>query len=222
MPDEAIVCGERPIEVWPEGQRVSGRGADRTIVGTQFADFEAYHPRLIATILELENDPEFATEQGRAVGGQKVYHLEKWGSPEADLVNARAVALFRHAQRCDEAVVDMSWANVYRAGDYSMPHSHPRATASVVYCLDPGDDDRADEWSGQLCFVDPRYSACCQVEKGYMTNPITPRLGAGGMVIFPSKLVHCVNPYRGERPRITLAWNINTSAVSGSPLNVLD
>ncbi len=102
-----------------------------------------------------------------------------------------------------------------------MPNSHPRATARVVSSLDPGDEDRADEWAGQLCFVDPRYSACCQVEKGYMTNPITPRLGTGAMVIFPGRLVHCVNPYRGERPRITLAWNINTGAVAGSPLDVL-
>ena len=30
----------------------------------------------------------------------------------------------------------------------------------------------------------------------------------GSMIIFPSKLVHCVNPYQGKRPRITFSWDL--------------
>jgi hypothetical protein len=42
-----------------------------------------------------------------------------------------------------------------------------------------------------------------------------PGLRAGTMIIFPGQAVHCVNPYAGTRPRITLSWNINTMAVPG-------
>ena len=35
---------------------------------------------------------------------------------------------------------------------------------------------------------------------------------------FPNPFVHCVNPYRGRRPRITLAWNIDRDVIPGSPL----
>ncbi len=45
-----------------------------------------------------------------------------------------------------------------------------------------------------------------------------PRLVAGDMLIFPSAMVHCVNPYRGKRPRITLAWNIGPQPISGAAL----
>ena len=115
------------------------------------------------------------------------------------------------------AVIDMSWANIYGQGDYSAPHSHLRATASVVYCVDPGDRDPADDWSGRFCFVDPRLSACCQGEPGHMTNPIMLGMRPGTMLIFPGQAVHCVNPYAGARPRITLSWNINAMALPGVP-----
>jgi hypothetical protein len=35
--------------------------------------------------------------------------------------------------------------------------------------------------------------------------------------MFPGSVVHAVNPYRGERPRITLSWNVNENAIEGSP-----
>jgi hypothetical protein len=35
--------------------------------------------------------------------------------------------------------------------------------------------------------------------------------------MFPGAVVHAVNPYRGARPRITLAWNINEAVIEGSP-----
>ena len=66
-----------------------------------------------------------------------------------------------------------------------------------------------DPNSGLFTFVDPRYGPCCRVEKGHMTNPVRMRLTPGTMLIFPGSMVHCVNPYGGTAPRITLAWNIN-------------
>jgi hypothetical protein len=34
--------------------------------------------------------------------------------------------------------------------------------------------------------------------------------------------VHYVNPYTGRRPRITLSWNINATAVSGEAMTGME
>ena len=96
-----------------------------------------------------------------------------------------------------------------------------RATASVVYCVDEGDPDPDDHNSGAFSFVDPRFEPCCKVQQHYMTNPVKPVLAAGTMIIFPSHLVHCVNPYFGERPRITISWNINRTVLPGSAMDMV-
>jgi hypothetical protein len=75
-----------------------------------------------------------------------------------------------------------------------------------------------DPLSGKLAIVDPRVEVCCQTRKEAMTNPLMPRMGPGTMVVFPSVLVHSVNPYTGTRPRITVAWNIDKDVIPGSPL----
>jgi len=219
MGNNIIQLGMKQIEVWPRDQKVESRG-DPTIRITTFNDTQEYHPRLVAKILELEENQRLRKRHFRGACGTKIHHLEKWISSEAELITGRAKTLFRHVLGCDEAVVDLSWANVYRPGDYCLPHSHVRSTASVVYCLDAGDLDPEDELSGRLCFVDPRLQNCCQDQEGCMTTPFVPEMTAGTMIIFPSQLVHSVNPYNGMRPRITLSWNINKNAMPGSPLPV--
>ncbi len=219
MTNQIVHFGMKPVAVWPPLQQVELCG-DTTIRLTAFQDTQEYHPRLIAKILELEENHRLRRRYFRGACGTKIHHLEKWVSSEAELITARALALFRKVLECDEAVVDLSWANVYRSGDYCMPHSHLRSTASVVYCLDTGDEDPDDTQSGRFCFVDPRIRSCCQDQEGCMTTPFLPGLNAGAMLIFPSQLVHAVNPYTGNRPRITLSWNINKFALPGQPVPV--
>lgn len=96
-----------------------------------------------------------------------------------------------------------------------MSHSHLHSTASVLYFLDVGDDDPDDSFSGRFCFTDLRMSSCCPDEEGCMTAAFLPDTPLGTMIIFPSQLVHCVNPYTGDTPRITLSWNINDKPVPG-------
>ncbi|MGE5240038.1 MAG: putative 2OG-Fe(II) oxygenase [Bacteroidota bacterium] len=217
MGNNIIHLGLKPIEVWPKDQKVESRG-DPAIRVTAFSDIQEYHPRLIAKILELEEHQRLRKRHLRSAGGTKIHHLEKWITAEVELITGRAKALFRHVLGSEDAVVDLSWANVYRSGDYCPPHSHVRSTASVVYCLDMGDVDLEDELNGRFCFVDPRLPDCCHDQEGCVTAPFVPEMAAGTMIIFPSQLVHTVNPYSGARPRITLSWNINKNALSGSPL----
>lgn len=208
-------AGPEGFEIWPAGQRTESLPGAPAFALTRFTDTESYHPSLTSRLMASANDPTMAVQQARAIGGTKIYHIHQMQSAELAFICARAIALFMRVLRSDTAVIDMSWANIYGDGDYSLPHSHLRALASVVYCVDPGDPDPTDPWSGQFCFVDPRLAECCQSEAGHMTNPIMPGLDAGAMLIFPGQAVHCVGAYRGRRPRITLSWNINTVALAG-------
>ncbi len=217
MGNNTILLGLKPIEVWPQDQKVESRG-DPAIRVTTFTDTQEYHPRLIAKILELEENQRLRKRDLHSACGTRIHRIETWNSAEVELITSRAKTLFRHVLGSDDAVVDLSWANVYRSGDYCPPHSQVRSTASVVYCLDMGDVDPEDELSGRFCFVDPRLQNCCRDQEGCVTAPFVPEMAAGTMIIFPSQLVHAVNPYAGARPRITLSWNINKNVLPGSPL----
>lgn len=223
MTDEAadaadtVRIGPSEIPVWPADQRVR-TAIHPEILITFFADAETIRAGLVARIHELERDRRFASGHVPAYGGTKVYHLDRWDCPEAELLDARALAFSQHLLKSDSAVIDLSWANVYRNGDYSLPHSHERTAASIVYSVDPGDGDVTDRYAGQLMFIDPRVEACCGIRSGSVTTPQLPLMPPGTMILFPSPFVHCVNPYRGRRPRITLAWNIDRDMIPGSPL----
>lgn len=217
METPTVQVGSKKIEVWPEGQSLAVE-ADPTIRVTRFDDMDDYHPGLVGQILAMERQQGVGERYFRGAGGTKIHHIERWGFSEAELINARAIALFRKVLNCDRAVTDLSWANVYRRGDYCMPHSHVRSTASIVYFLQLGDSDPDDSLSGRFFFADPRLNACCNLEEGCLTAPCLPDIRPGSMIIFPSKLIHCVNPYSGDTPRMTLSWNINQFPVPGSPL----
>jgi hypothetical protein len=212
-----VFLGSRPVPVWPEGQGINALNHP-TIISTRFTDTELYHPRLAACILERAGHKRTGKQYFRGAGGTKTYHVDQWNCSEADLIHARALALFRRALNCTDAVVDLSWANVYRRGEYCMPHSHLRSTASIVYFLESGDDDPDDPLSGRFYFADPRLPGCCKEEADKMTTPTIPDTAPGTMIIFPSQVIHCVNPYSGERPRMTMSWNVSQTAVPGAAL----
>jgi hypothetical protein len=203
---------------WPEGQRVQTLPGKPRILITRFTDIAGYHPGLARRLLAAATDARAARRYGRADGGTKIHDLARLGGPELALVEARALELCRRGAGFTDPVVDLSWANIYGNGDYIMPHSHPRAHASAVYCLDEGDlPPDPQSIDGEFCFVDPRYSACCHIQPDCMTMPIIPGLRAGCLILFPGQLVHAVNPYFGERPRITLSWNLTREKLPGSP-----
>ncbi len=202
---------------WPADQAIE-RWLEPSVVMTTFEDTAAYHPGLVRYILDRLQWDRQAKSWNSTVGGAKLYHLDQWDCPEAALIHGRATSLFKQVMGCDEAVVDISWTTLYREGDYCAPHSHVRATASLVYFLQLGEDDDGEVPNGRFCFADPRVAACCRAKEGYMTTPCAPLHRAGTLLMFPGQLVHTVTPYRGETPRITLSWNINQRAIAGSPL----
>lgn len=209
--------GARKVKLWPDKQRVE-RLHEPTVLFTDFADKEYYHERLIERVLRLEQSSEFRDALFKGGCGVKVRHPGRWGCVEAELVQARAVALFKLVHRCDTAVVDDAWASVYHHGDYCAPHSHTRALSSVLYLLDPGDPvDPDDPVAGRFCFGDPRIRVCCPEQEGRMTQHLMPGLLPGTMMIFPAEFIHHVNPYQGHKPRITMSWNLTREPVAGRP-----
>jgi hypothetical protein len=216
-PAEKVTIGVHALPIWPKDQKVQN-WRDTGILVTQFADHPLYAPDLRATAIERSTDPALAQQfdQSAGVGSAKVYDIDKWPSAAASLVHARALALFRRATGCDTAVVDLCWASVYHDADLCLPHSHPRTLCSVLYVLDLGDNSGAN--NGTFYFADPRLAPCCREEEGYMSTPAAPTFKPGMMILFPGKAVHFVTPYHGERPRLTMSWNLNKVARAGDPL----
>ena len=215
----AISVNGTALEVWPRGQITSGV-ARAQIAMTKFADAADYHPALIDATLAAEQDPRFRDPKHKVIPagcGNKVRNLQDWNVPAANLIHARALMMAQHSTSWPSVYPDDTWASVYRTGDYCMPHGHPRSEVSIVYMLDPGDSDPTDTIAGQLSFIDPRIDFCCPIERGRVTRPLMPPMPPGMMVIFSSNYLHCVNPYRGTRPRITLSWNITHEQLPGRP-----
>jgi hypothetical protein len=212
----AIVVGDGELAIWPDSQAIAPMSAKLMAV-TTFADIASYHPALIEAVLAAERDSRFRDTIFKGGCGIKVRKIPEWNAPAAVLIHARALLLAHRTLSRRPVFADDTWASVYRDGDYCMPHSHLRASVSIVYMLDPGDEDREDALAGRLCFADPRIDACCPHEPGRVTQHVMPTMAPGTMLIFASDYLHSVNPYHGQRPRITLSWNITLERLAGRP-----
>ena len=209
-----IVVGDSPLPTWCDAQAIAPMSAQLMAI-TTFDDHACYHPALIDAALAAEQNPRFRDTIFKGGCGIKVRDIPEWNAPAATLIHARALLLAHHTVSRRPVYADATWASIYRAGDYCMPHSHLRSNLSVVYMLDAGDEDPQDTLAGRLCFADPRIDACCPHEPGRVTQHVLPTMSAGTMLIFASDYLHSVNPYHGERPRITMSWNITLEKLPG-------
>lgn len=103
-----------------------------------------------------------------------------------------------------------AWANVNTKGNANAAHIHGGSPWSGVYYVAADPDPSA---GGELFFTDPRTSAL-MVTHPYnvfkSSSRITLRPEPGQMVVFPSFLYHGVETYRGETPRISIAFNLGS------------
>lgn len=108
-----------------------------------------------------------------------------------------------------------SWFHITRKGGYFQPHTHPLASVSMIYCVSTGDQDiESIHEQGRVLFFDPRTNASMYLDtanrhmsRTYSFDGMLFRLQSNEVCIFPSYLQHCVEPYLGESPRITVAAN---------------
>ena len=212
----SVRIGNADVPVWPEGQAAEPMSAPLMAI-TTFRDWEIYHPSLIEAALRAEQDPALRVTLFRGGCGTKVRKVPQWPTPSAQLIHGRAMMLAHRTLSRRPVFADDTWGSIYHDGDHCMPHSHLRSDVSVVYMLDTGDESPDDKVSARLCFADPRIDACCPDEPGRVTRHVMPVMTPGTMLIFSSDYLHSVNPYRGQRPRITLSWNITLARLPGRP-----
>jgi uncharacterized protein (TIGR02466 family) len=183
---------------------------------------EARNAELRALILERRRTTP--TIQASNEGG---WHSERdlltWGGARAaEVVSmARAVANHHTRDRAGREVqpdwIVAAWANVNGPGDANTCHYHPGSFWSGTYYVDDGGAATDPSVGGDFEMLDPRGSAPAMHAPGLAyagegglaagaIEWIRPR--AGLLVLFPSWLHHQVRPYRGERERISIGFNL--------------
>ncbi|MEO8158666.1 MAG: putative 2OG-Fe(II) oxygenase [Betaproteobacteria bacterium] len=102
-----------------------------------------------------------------------------------------------------------AWAMVMRDGDYTIPHDHADTHWSTVYYADAGDADQtAHPDSGLLALIDPRHGGRPIPGLDLIGTTFTARPETGRLLVFPGWLLHYVNVYRGQRPRVAISCNV--------------
>jgi len=107
------------------------------------------------------------------------------------------------------------WFHITRSGGYFPPHNHAMASWSAIFCVDAGDENiENDHACGKVTFYDPRFGANMYLDpanrnwrRDLTFNSVRFRLSPAELVVFPSYLTHSIDPYEGERPRLTIAAN---------------
>jgi len=107
-----------------------------------------------------------------------------------------------------EPVLGNMWANINPPGGMNRAHQHPNSLWSGVYYV------KAPKNSGHLKIDDPRSSAA-MVRPKQKEGPVPERLFrethyepvAGRCIMFPSWLMHCVDPNESNDIRISVSFN---------------
>jgi len=178
----------------------------------------ALNRRLTEIVLERERTAP-ARNRSNVGGWQSERDLLEWAHPELatlrDWVVEACKEVTAHSLggrpiRLGGSLQIMAWANVLRRGNYNRVHNHPGMSWSGVYyvCLGGEPGSEAD---GLIEFVDPRGGANMVVTPGRpFDQKVRVRPRAGELILFPSWLLHYVNPYEGADVRISIAFNIST------------
>ncbi len=183
-------------------------------------DGEVLNRELRQVILRKMEESPGVVKTNRG-GWQSKPDLHTWPEACVQTFVARSHALVREVVR--RTVMDptdahlddwemIAWANVNRRGAFNTAHDHYGYGTiwSSFYYVDPG----GAEGGGGAVSGYTKFQDRSGAPKEVLHNPdpferevtITPQSGL--MVLFPSTLYHYVEPYRGERQRITIAFNM--------------
>jgi uncharacterized protein (TIGR02466 family) len=117
-----------------------------------------------------------------------------------------------------------TWFHITRHGGFTILHTHPMASWSGVYCVDPGETPADRPESGILRFHNPHHYSNYFTDAGnqrqrapYHHGTWSHRFEAGQLVLFPSWLLHEVMPFYGRDERITVAFNCWFDMREGMP-----
>src|SRR5210317_868739 len=125
-----------------------------------------------------------------------------------DMLYACQKTIYEQEHLDSEPVLGNMWANINPPGGMNRAHQHPNSLWSGVYYI------KAPKNSGHLKIDDPRSSAANPRPKP-KEGPVPPRLFrashyepiAGRFIMFPSWLMHCVDPNESNDIRISVSFN---------------
>ena len=121
--------------------------------------------------------------------------------------HAFARALHADTQRFTIAV-SSSWANVYPAGEYVRPHTHPNCQLSGVFYV------AAEPGHGDIVFHNPlEYHKSSDIPRYTRPSPVSYEsvpyaARTGRIILFPNWLKHATLPNTGARERIVVSFNL--------------
>jgi uncharacterized protein (TIGR02466 family) len=186
-------------------------------------DAETLNGELRRVILEREKKDQ-GVHHSNLGGWQSSWDLEEWGGePVRRLLDAaRELATRLTSDRAGRAVriawKTNAWANINRRGHGNEFHTHPGSYWSGTYYVDDGGIGEDASLGGEFEIQDPRGVAPAMYapllgfavpggQSAGASELISPKNGQ--IVLFPSWLAHAVRPYRGERERISIAFNFS-------------
>ena len=183
-------------------------------------------------ILNVQLQALIYAQKGQSAGLQKS-NIGGWHSQD-DMMgwapNESRTILTQAMQMCTKYTADLHpsgkrdfqfdanmWANINQKGDSNNTHCHPGCLWSGVYYVDDGIETNGDEAGGHLIFEDPRFPMNSMYQPDLvMRDPegipqrnqhsVTPK--SGMLIMFPSWLRHSVRPYKGDKDRISVAFNL--------------
>jgi len=198
------------------------------LIDVQMPDHEPVCDELRRLFLDKEQEGEaYRNRQRRATQFglfESRFDLFRWTEPAVVKVahfchNALADLMRRLTDFTPEELSKLrfdyhAWFHVTREGGFQGLHNHQNASWSGIFCVDPGDELPDHPESGLVRFHDPRWCSWFHSERGNLGLQLPYRHGgfdithrAGRLVMFPSYLMHEIFVYRGERPRIVIAFN---------------
>lgn len=189
---------------------------------------EAINSELKALLLERATDARYGNQnpslKQQAGVFESEFNLFSW--PEAPVKRlrefcwtelGRVIRTLNGYTAADMArlrIYSHTWFHVTRAPGFVIAHTHPMASWSGVYCVDPGGISDAHPESGVLRFQNPHYYSNMFLDPGnarlqapFHHGTWSVRLRPGQLVLFPSWVQHEVLPFFGAGERITVAFN---------------
>jgi len=195
-------------------------------VSWQWPDSDDLNRDLETLILKAEADDELGRGiRSNAGGWQSRGNIMSWPDAcvqtlkrrtEQLIFNLLGELVLKDGRERSFRLLSEGWANVCRAGNYNVVHTHPNAMWSVVYYVSSGRPDPAVPYSGALELLDPRESAnYIQIQNTVLDARTFIENVPGRMVVFPSWVKHMVHPFVGDGVRISVA--INVTVVENHP-----
>lgn len=145
---------------------------------------------------------------------QQTRHIDtRWLLERLYRISANAIQSLDRGRDVRDIRMVSCWANINYKGDWIAPHEHPRCNWSGVFQIDAGEpdtDNGEQPLAGHLMLLNPTPGTREWHGTGFASfAPVT-----GTLLLFPSFLTRMVAPHLGEKPRLSLSFNLRTLQAS--------